>query len=192
MKFQVFVSSPGDVAEERIIARRILGRLADRFAGVLTIEPIFWEHEPLAATGSFQDEIPPSSEADVVVCILWARLGTRLPAHITRRGWHPYNSGTEFEFETAVAAYQKNKNGAPKVLVYRKTAEPIVSLRDEAILLERLRQKKLLDAFIDHWFHGPDGTLVAAFHPFRDPAEFEDLLEVHLNKLIRAGSRLPA
>src|SRR5580700_1340401 len=106
MKFRIFVSSPGDVAEERIIAERILRRLADRYAGVVSIEPILWEHEPLAATDTFQAQIPPSGETDVVVCILWARLGTRLPAQIKRPDGTPYDSGTEFEFETAAAAHR--------------------------------------------------------------------------------------
>ena len=56
-------------------------------------------------------------------------------------------------------------------------------------MLERLRQKKMLDAFVDRWFHGPDGTLVAAFHPFQDTAQFEDLLEIHLGKLVEPPAR---
>jgi WD40 repeat protein len=181
-KFCVFVSSPGDVEEERVIAERILRRLADRFAGVVTVKWVFWEHEPLAATDTFQAQIPPTSDSDVVICILWARLGTRLPAKITRPDGTPYESGTEYEFETAAEAF--HQKGVPDLLVYRKTADATVSLKDEAQLLERLRQKRLLDAFVDRWFHGPDGTLVAAFHPFQDTAQFEELLEVHLRKLI--------
>jgi hypothetical protein len=182
MKFRIFVSSPGDVAEERIIAERILRRLADRYAGVVSIEPILWEHEPLAATDTFQAQIPPTGETDVVVCILWARLGTRLSAQVKRADGTSYDSLTQFEFETAAAA--RREKGTPDLLVYRKIAEPIVSLKDEVQLLERLRQKKMLDAFVDQWFHGPDGTLVAAFHPFQDTAQFEDLLEIHLRKIL--------
>src|SRR5262249_19707407 len=170
MRFKVFISSPGDVGEERIIAERILRRLADRFAGVVAIESIIWEHEPLAATDTFQAQIPPTSESDVVVCILWARLGTRLPAQITRPDGTPYESGTEYEFETAAAAF--HQKGVPDLLVYRKTAEPVVSLKDEAQLLERLQQKRLLEAFVNRWFHGPGDTLIAAFHAFQDPAQF--------------------
>jgi hypothetical protein len=47
---KIFVSSPGDVEEERLIAQRVLQRLADQFSRVVRIEPIFWEHQPLLAT----------------------------------------------------------------------------------------------------------------------------------------------
>ena len=51
--------------------------------------------------------------------------------------------------------------------------------------MERLSQKKKLDEFIEKWFHDrTEGTLVAAFHPFESPSDFEILLENHLRRLI--------
>lgn len=179
---RVFVSSPGDVAEERVIAQRVLGRVANRFAAVARVEPIFWEHEPLLATDNFQAQIPPPSAAEVFVCILWSRLGTRLPASVQRTDGSRYQSGTEFEFEDAIAAFRSR--GMPDLIVYRKTAEPVISLRDRDAVREALRQGEMLDAFIRHWFHGADGTLQAAFHAFKEPSQFEEHLEMHLLKLI--------
>ena len=46
----------------------------------------------------------------------------------------------------------------------------------------------LLDQFVDGYFHGEGGTLIAAFHPFDNTADFETRLEEHLRKLI--GGRL--
>ena len=58
-------------------------------------------------------------------------------------------------------------------------------LDDETECLERLRQKKALDTFIDRWFHDKsDGVLVAAYHQFDSPSDFETLVEHHLHKLI--------
>src|SRR5262245_48421082 len=77
------------------------------------------------------------------------------------------------------------KNGKPDLLGYRRTAPPSVRLDDERDLMERLRQKKKLDEFIEKWFHDKaEGTLVAAFHPFQSPGDFEILLENHLRRLI--------
>lgn len=181
--FRVFLSSPGDVAEERALAQRVLRRLGEQYAGRLAIEPVVWEHEPLVATDTFQAQIVRPSEADVVVCILWARLGTRLPAGFTRPDGTRYQSGTEFEFEDAVQGFRTR--GTPDLLVYRKGAEPVVSMRDAAAALQKVQQKAALDAFVDQWFHDQrDGTLRAAFHPFEEPAQFEELLELHLRKLI--------
>jgi hypothetical protein len=57
-------------------------------------------------------------------------------------------------------------------------------------LLEKLKQKEALDNFFDKWFHDKtEGTLIAAFHPFANSADFEEIFEAHLSKLIKI--RLP-
>ena len=181
--FRIFLSSPGDVAEERLIARRVIERLRSEFAGRVEIDPVFWEHEPLAATASFQDQLPHPADSHAAICVLWSRLGTRLPGSFRKPDGSPYASGTEFEFEDAVSGLRRN--GRPALLVYRKTAPPLLDADDDAQALERLRQKQALDEFVRRWFHDEtDGTLRAAFHPFGDVAQFEELIEVHLRKLI--------
>ena len=83
-KLTFFISSPGDVYEERTLAQRVMDRLQSEFAGRAVLEPVFWEHEPLLATDTFQTQIAKPSDADVMVAILWSRLGTRLPKEFTR------------------------------------------------------------------------------------------------------------
>jgi tetratricopeptide (TPR) repeat protein len=185
---RIFVSSPGDVVEERMLTRRVVERLAGEFSGRIILEPVFWEHEPLLATDTFQTQIVRPSETDILISILWSRLGTRLPAQFTRADGSRYESGTEYEFEEAVAAHKRQ--GRPELLVYRKMADPVVSLKDTKALLEKLRQKEALDAFFSKWFQDEaEGTLVAAFHPFESSSDFEELLDAHLRKLIER--RLP-
>lgn len=185
---QIFISSPGDVAEERAVTRRILQRLQKEFTDRGTLVPIFWEHEPLLATETFQEQIVRPSDTDIVICLLWSRIGTRLPGTFTREDGSHYDSGTEFEFEDALRGYRES--GRPDLLVYRKTADPLVSLHNRQALLERLGQKEALDRFVERWFHNrDDGTLDRAFHLFSDLSEFEGLLEIHLRKLL--DRRLP-
>lgn len=180
---RIFISSPGDVFEERALAGRVIERLQSEYIGRVVLEPVLWEHEPLLATATFQTQIVKPSETDVVVAILWARLGTPLPSQFTRADGSRYESGTEYEFEEAIAGFRRN--GKPDLLVYRRTSPPSVRLDDEKDLLERLAQKKKLDEFIGNWFHDKaEGTLVAAFHPFESPSDFEILLETHLHRLI--------
>lgn len=181
--FRIFVSSPGDVSEERVIAERTIRRLAAEYASVARVEGIFWEHEPLAATSTFQSQIVRPSETDVAICILWARLGTRLPSNFRRADGSAYESGTAFEFEDAAESFKQR--GTPALLVYRKTAEPTVTLKDEETVLEMLRQRRSLQAYLQRWFHNQeDGSLAAAFHSFDAPAKFEELLDQHVRKLI--------
>ena len=163
-RLRIFISSPGDVGEERVIAGRVIARLAGEFGQFLTLEPILWEHEPLRATAHFADEIVLPSKTDIVVCILWSRLGTRLPEGFKRDDGTPYASGTEFEFEDAARSYRQR--GTPDLLVYRKTREAVAGLGDEPALLRRLEQKKALDAFIDRWFGSAEDSFKAAFHAF--------------------------
>lgn len=187
-KLRIFVSSPGDVGQERLIATRVIERLQGEFAGYVDLEAILWEHEPLRATAHFQEQIIPPSETDIVVCILWSRLGTRLPGQFQREDGSFYASGTEWEFEDALKSFQAR--GTPDLMVYRKTAEPRASMSDEDALMQRLQQKKALDLFIDHWFGNAKDTFRAAFHTFDAPDAFETVLEAHLRRLIR--EKLPA
>ena len=178
-----FISSPGDVVEERAIASRVIERLQSEYIGRVVLEPVLWEHEPLVATSTFQAQIVKPSDTDVVISILWSRLGTKLPEQFRRADGSRYESGTEYEFEEAIEGFRRN--GKPDLLVYRKTATPSVRLDDEKDLMERLGQKKKLDEFVGRWFHDQaEGTLVAAFHPFESPSDFEILVENHLRRLI--------
>jgi hypothetical protein len=180
---RIFVSSPGDVTEERMVAAGVMQRLQNALAPRVGLDPVFWEHEPLRATETFQTQIPRPSDADIVICILWSRLGTRLPAQFTRPDGSRYASGTEYEFEDAVAGY--HRKGKPDLLVYRKVTEPVISLKDTQAARDRLAQMEALEQFITKWFHDlEDGTLIGALHTFDTSAQFEDLLEVHLRKLI--------
>ena len=184
----IFISSPGDVAEERELTRKVIERLQGEFSGLVELNPIYWEHEPLLATQTFQEQIIRPSETDIVITILWSRLGTRLPSQFTKPDGSHYASGTEYEFEDAIESFKEH--GTPDLLIYRKTADPKVSLKDKKVLLDKIKQKEALDNFFDRWFHDKtEGTLIAAFHPFANSANFEEIFESHLSKLIRM--RLP-
>jgi hypothetical protein len=75
---RIFVSSPGDVGEERVMTARVVQRLQGWFGQSVKLQPIFWEHEPMRATTHPQEQIPLPSQCDIVVCLLWSRLGTWL------------------------------------------------------------------------------------------------------------------
>ena len=191
---RIFISSPGDVAEERLIARRVIRRLGAQLGSAIQLEAIAWENAPLVATATFQDQLMRPSSADVLIAILWSRLGTALPSHIRRADGSAYASGTEFEFEDAIAGHQRS--GKPEIIAYRKTAV-VPTPFDPSLLEEHLRQKQALAGFVSRWFvNTEDGSLKAAFHNFESPGDFEELLESHLTGLIEpmlpAGVRAQA
>ena len=180
--YRVFISSPGDVHEERLLAARVLERLRLKWGRRVRLEAVFWEQEPLAADASFQAQIPDPGDCDVMVTILWSRVGTPLPADVTRADGSRYQSGTEYEIERALAAHAKN--GRPELLVYHKVKPATARLDGREALEERWRQKQSLDELIDRLFQNADGSAARARHSFEESEELEELLREHLDKLI--------
>jgi formylglycine-generating enzyme required for sulfatase activity len=191
---RIFISSPSDVRPERLKAEQIVARLDRDFAHHFHVEAVLWEREPLIATHHFQDavNIPEPRGTDIVVVILWSRLGVALPADKFRgaiSGRCPV-TGTEWEFEDALAAARAH--GVPELLLYRKVAAATATLDDRKALNEQLAQLDLVEDFIARWFRSTDGeSLSAASHSFGATAEFEEQLYDHLHVLLgrRAGAR---
>ncbi len=101
---KIFLSSPGDVAEERTLAREVLQRLqrTPLLKGKVTIEVVSWDDPdapaPMFATLTPQEAVnrglSKPSECDLTVVILWSRMGTPLPEPRKADGSR-YLSGTE-------------------------------------------------------------------------------------------------
>ena len=181
LELSVFISSPGDVAEERALAGRVFRRLAGEFSDVLIIKTYLWEHEPMFAHTGFQEQIPRPSQCDLVVSILWSRLGARLPADFAPEPGQPPPTGTEFEVRDALSAYEKS--GRPSVLIYLKRAPPHVDMAS-AEADELFRQYKLLTEFCRTAFYDAQGAAIVAHHGFADGADFERQLTEHTRKWI--------
>jgi hypothetical protein len=180
---RIFVSSPGDVQLERQIARRVIQRLEAEFGTAPTIAAYFWEYEPMRLTRDFQSQIPPTSSFDIVVCILWSRLGSPLGPQYRRLDGTPYQSGTEFEFEDAATSYEVR--GVPDILVYRNRTDPPIKARPKEERERQLAQFDALEAFLDRWTRDSD-VFKGALTSYSDLAQFEERLTEHLRKLIQA------
>lgn len=185
-QLKIFISSPSDVTPERRRAALVVEKLAKEYARFLDIKPILWETEPMLASGHFQDAIIPPAETDILVMILWSRLGMPLPERTDHHEYHGIDgrvpvTGTEWEFENALQA-NKTK-GVPDLLAYRKIAKPRMEFGSEAEAIELGRQFKLLSAFWDHYFFNK-GEFHAAFWEFADLVSFEQRLDSDLRKLI--------
>jgi WD40 repeat protein len=189
---RIFVSSPSDVRPERLIAERVVKRLGREFSYHFELQAVLWEREPLVATHHFQDLILPPRETDIVVTVLWSRLGVPLPEAKYRGAISQAPvTGTEWEFEDAVAGYRLR--GLPDLLLYRKRAKVTVELGDRAVLEEQQHQTELVEEFMRRWFLSLDGkSFVAASREFIDTTEFESMLEEHLRGLLSKRLTKPA
>jgi hypothetical protein len=184
---RIFISSPSDVRPERLIAERVIRRLDREFQYHFRLEPILWEREPLVATHHFQDlaNIPPPRSTDVVVMILWSRLGVPLPAAEFRGAitGGPV-TGTEWEFEDALAAARER--GVPHLMVYQKVAPVVpIDLRDRDAIADQAAQLDILERFMQRWFKAEDArSFTAAFNVFASSTEFEMRIYDHLHALL--------
>ena len=187
-KIRVYLSSPGDVAEERALARAVLGSLQKEsfFADRLLIEEVSWDDPenpvPLDASLDPQQSINRArgkpSDCDVVVVILWSRLGTPMPENYRKPDGSRYLSGTEWEFHDARTAARQN--GRPRVLLYRRDTEIHISQKDSQ-REERLRQADSVDEFFQA-LESPDGSLPHAYHTYTRPEDFRWRFENHLRQ----------
>jgi formylglycine-generating enzyme required for sulfatase activity len=185
---RIFLASPGDVAEERAIAREVIGRLPydpllrDR----ITVDLVAWDGPggvPMEATLTPQEAIRRGltrpSACDILVVILWSRLGTPLPTDWeTRPDGSAYRSGTEWEYLDALRAAEQT--GSPRILVYRRTEEPVFRPSDPAFL-ERYQQWQAVDAFFAELRDAARG-----YNSYESASLFAAQLEDHLKALVKA------
>src|SRR5262249_49467860 len=121
---KVFFSSPGDLFPERAIAKRfVTDELANypHLKGAYAFVPYAYEDEVPPIVG--EDPQPTvdkyllvPQDADIVICLLWARMGTPTPSLINPETQAPYQSGTEYELLTAY--HQRRPSGAPHIMLY--------------------------------------------------------------------------
>ena len=190
---RIFISSPGDVAEERQRARDVVAQLQPRYAGRLALAPMLWEDLPLQADTSFQQGIDLVLSAergiDVAVFILWSRLGSPLGSSVRRPDGGAYRSGTEREFDLMLRAHQQSGGTRPSLLFYvRHDDERFIERQRTTAPTEweeMIHQRSLADGFIAENFRDAEsGTNVRAYHSFNEPVSFALRLRVHLRQLL--------
>jgi WD40 repeat protein len=185
-RLRIFISSPGDVPDERLRADLVIDKLAQDYSRFFAIDGYRWEHEPMLASGHFQDAVEPPSKFDIVVMILWSRLGTPLPGHTATREYRGIDgrapvTGTEWEYEDALQAARAH--GAPDILAFRNVSPAPIDPRDVEARARSIAQLDALDAFWKRHF-ADRGIFLAAYDEYRTLEEFAHRLEESLRKLI--------
>jgi tetratricopeptide (TPR) repeat protein/flagellar basal body-associated protein FliL len=187
---RIFISSPGDVAEEREKAKQVIATLQRHYDDQVRLIPVLWEDLAIPATASFQQGIDfvlsERHRIDIAVFILWSRLGSPLGAAIVKQDGSPYLSGTEREFDLMLAAFEQSGGKIPIFLAYTRDDDEGFTNRldarkhgDEA-LEELVKQRKLVKQFIRERFQDKEGRNLRAYHSYREPVSFAQRLHVHL------------
>jgi WD40 repeat protein len=182
-RLRLFISSPGDVFKERLRVELVVDRLGQDYRRYFTLETYRWEYEPMLATGHFQDSIEPPSAFDIVVLVVWSRLGTPLPSDSKYRGidGRAPVTGTEWEFEEALQGHRAG--GKPDILAFRNMSPASFATADADARSRDIGQLDALDAF---WrLHFADkNTFIGGHETYLTLEEFESRIELKLRKLI--------
>jgi formylglycine-generating enzyme required for sulfatase activity len=184
--YKIFLASPGDVQDERMLARvaidQVQGELA--FRDRIHVECIAWDQpgvEVAMDAGLTPQEaiargFPQPSACDLVVVILWSRMGTPLPAEYTKPDGTAYLSGAEWEYQDAIR--QTKSSGRPSVWLYQRTQAPAPSF-DDPEYEDKYRQWQKVQVFFKALV-AEDGSLIAGVNHYQAPDEFRRQFEQHL------------
>ena len=190
-QFRIFLSSPGDVQEERESARNLIKEAlpySPFIRGRATFDVISWD-DPHAAPGldarlppqeAINRKLPKPSECDIVVVILWSRMGTPLPSEIAREDGSTYQSGTEWEFEDAISSAEANRR--PITLLFQRIEKPKTDL-DDPKLQSKLKQYQKVKAFFERFKNG-DCSLTGTYATYGTTEAFSELLRQKLESVV--------
>jgi len=177
---RIFISSPGDVSEERAITLRVLQHLQERqrYKERVWFKALSWD-APGATVAKEATETPRLSvnraigsptECDLVVVILRSKLGTPLLEHHRKPDGTLYASGTGCEFDTAIRAHESS-NGRPRVLVYRRMERIALDPEDDDFD-ERTQQRRAVKKFFEK-FNAASGAILRGVDSYETTTEFE-------------------
>ncbi len=126
--YRLFLASPGDVANEREIVKKIISEFNDQYVRELksTISLLTWENNTHPAFGNYPQSVISEQigNYDIFVGILWSRFGTPTPS---------YGSGTEEEFNNAYDKFNSNPNDIRIMIYFNQDGVPLNDIDIEQI-----------------------------------------------------------
>ena len=165
-RIRIFFSSPGDVEEEREVARDVIEELQRLEGEEIGVNLIYkgWETDTYPAVGRPQEVINKQiGDYEIFVGVFWTRYGTPTGEA---------ESGTVEEFERALE--NRDEDDIPAVLFYfRQTPVKMETI-------EKLEQKKKVVRFREQY-----GDKAGLYEAYTDLDEFERKLRQGLLETIR-------
>ncbi|MDX1654382.1 MAG: ATP-binding protein, partial [Candidatus Competibacteraceae bacterium] len=176
------------MADERALALQVIESLNNDplCPPGIRLEPVAWDRPgggpPLDTWLSPQEAInrrmPLPSQCQILVCILWTRIGTPLPQDSELTDTDPPLTGTQWEFRDAM-----NADPRPLALTYRCLREfrlpPTATDKRK-----RIEQMEGVDAFFAG-FRDQQGVHRLSKMIYTEPGEFKTKLEHHLRAFLK-------
>jgi AAA ATPase domain len=181
----VFLSSPGDVAEERAIARKIMKRLPNRFMfkGKVGLNIVAWDdpdsttamEATLTPQAAINKGLPMPSQSDVVIVIFWSRMGTPFTDETDGQ---LYQSGTHWELLDGL------KSPTTKTYIYRRMPEPDFGSVNAPDYDAKVEQYRRVQRFFASEMFYKDGQIKMSVHQYDTPGAFEEIFERHFEEIV--------
>lgn len=173
-RVRLFISCPADVDEECRRARLVVERLQAEVSESLHLETVV-SRPGVGPAAADEPEAAVAGDCDVYIAVVAGFLGNAAGLVDGVATSPATGSDVEAQFEAVVAGFRQR--GKPDQLIYRKSLPPEETTSPGYARVETF--------FRQHFLSAEDNTATGAYHTCADPEQFEDLLTVHLRKLLR-------
>ena len=212
-RIEIFVSSAADVQKERCLADRLIRsvgaefsvpvsasysnwlrrlRIQDQITALsedvsdegLLLCPCFWEYPDFKSEQDYREQIPNTGQFDLVICILWSRLGCKLvPTFVMPDGSQPA-SATDYEIAW-VLDESKRTPGFPSLHVYRNRSTPAAPLEPRKEREAFFRDWDSTQKFFGTWEKNSGAKFLEVCHAYQGLEEFENLFQKHFRDFLK-------
>lgn len=166
--YQIFISSPGDLLEERSIIKNVITQISPftRISYKIDLRSVTWEDDSYPGFGEdpqdvLNGELP--NDYDIYIGMMWKRIG-----QATRR----YPSGTIEEFESAYSRYLNDQNSVKILFYFKEISETDIVKTDEGVKKVTEFKNSLRERGYFTW------------SDFKDAKIFETFIPLHIYKAI--------
>src|SRR5215468_8658694 len=149
----------------------------------LVLCPYFVEHQRSQLDAGYQGVMPNTAEFDLVICILWSRLGSLLAQTLRMPDGSAPASGTDCEIGWALDRAGKNR-GVRQLRVYRNCSKPTPPLEPKEEREAFLRQWDSVQEFFARWEANSEGDFAGVFNKYCNLREFEELFRGHFRDFL--------
>ena len=190
--FKIFLSSPGDVPQERDDAQTVIEKInaSGEFSRHFILRLFRWDDPavilPMPVTDTPQKSVDSymrlPSACDLVVVLFWSRMGSPLVMDARE-----YLSGTHYEYSEAMQGYQRVRK--PTVWLYRCSEDSVVNQRDPK-RDEKNEQFDRVEEFFKQ-FQDSDGRYTGGVNAYKTHPDFKALFEGQLLEYLRHRRDIP-
>ncbi len=177
---RIFLSSPGDVNEERKIAIEVIEALPYRpaFRDKVAFRVIAWDRPgadtPMLASFTPQEAInrglPKPSECDITLVLFWKRMGTPF-VDVDETA---YESGTHWELMDAL------KSPTCETLIFHRTEEVLFKASDSA----SQDQYRRVESFFNSELFYKDGRILRGVNQYATPDDFRLKMQTFMEDVV--------